>query len=1316
MTKISRYPGIRSFERAEQALFFGRSRELAALFDAVKVKPLTVLFAKSGIGKTSLLNAGLLPMLEQNGFFPVSVRLQDTGISPVETLKKVLQPYLNSAKLERFGRAPYSLWEYVRACEFSTPTLSSEPSPAPNLVLVFDQFEELFSHDRPQRDELTTALADLLNERLPDLIRQRLREHPREQRTDELLDWYEPMKIKVVFAIRADRLSDLDELKRHIPTVLHDRFHLRPLSYENARAAIEQPAALSGTAFSSPSFSYAPAAIQEILESLDNEQGEIESFQLQLLCRYLENIVSRPGQVITSADFGGAEGINSILNDYYERALAELDPEEQITARRFIEEGLIVSGRRTGVPEGTEQTRFGIGPDLLAKLLNSRLLRAETIHLGKIYELSHDTLVEPVLRSYERRRQEEERQEVARQLAGERARLAELGQKRARARMLAIAGFALAGLAIVGGVLAWFNGQKAEKALAQAEIATLANKAWSVYREDHTMAFRLAQAALNIDTTNDEAQQTLRNIVNDPTTAFYKTVFAGHRFEVRALAFSPDGQTLASGSFDSDIRVWDLNGRTRYVIQGSKSGGLQGHAESVNAVAFSTDGAALYSGGGDGKIKGWAADTGDSLFSWAAHKEGIWDIHVSPDGQYLLSASADGTAKLWQISTGKCLHTFQGHNNVVKSARFSPDQQRILTGGLDGSVRLWSLDGRCLRTIQLTDVKVNAAQFSPDGQLILLGCSDHTAKLFDLEGHLLNSLSSHTAEVTKATFAPDGRYILTASNDHTARLWTSKGEEQLRLIGHTERLAAAVFSPDGHSVVTSGWDFTAKLWNIEFNLTNKAARHLDHVNKVQVSPDGSVVFTCSVDNTLKKWDIEGDLLADMRGHTARVNSLHRSPDGAMLLSASDDKTIRLWSSLDGKCLRTWAEFNRSVRQAVFHPDGRSFTALEGDGTVSVWPLEGKLLYRWKIDAPMTEQCLALSPDGQRVFVSGNDGLIHIRTLSGEPIDTLQNDGVLIWSMKVSPDGNRLLTAGQEYAVRSWDLKGHSFEKYFGHLEANYEVEWSADGSRFVSAGWDWTAKIWDQTGKNLLTLKHPDGVYGACFSPDGRLVITACRDRITRVWDASTGKMLNTIGSRLRVGPFLRSAEIAGLESIAFDWERYGISAELAAKIYRNDPAALCRQASQYATKGAAAMGNYEEGLRYLQEAENLFLSARRLSQADAIQLPFDSLIAEVYSVRSNLFLIHRQFNKALQTTRDGMRYQALDFLKIYEINCLLLDGQYETALQKARAIRDQPVTQISFYLDMTVGAAIESELAFYKEQYGIQCPDEERFVKDLKE
>ncbi len=471
----SRYPGIRAFEKSEQKVFYGRGVETKKLFSMIKAKSLVVLFSKSGLGKSSLINAGVEPLLEKDDYQTVKIRLQDTSEKPIEAVKQALQPFLNEAKLKTHTDGNYGLWEYLRACEFSKNGRSIAP------LLVFDQFEEYFEHDKTDQDELNLELADMVSERLPERIRENLRSIPFRERTAEELDWHSPMQVKVLLAIRSDRISLLDEMSTQIPSILQNRFHLKPLNLDNARAAIEEPARYDKEEFDTAPFSYDEKAMHTILDYLKNKNDEIESFQLQLLCHYIEKKVLNKAEnniIVKESDFGAVKGIKSILNNYYESEIGELEPDERPLARKFIEEGLIVAGRRVGVNEGVEAQNFGILPGLLAKLLKSRLIRAENTHLGRSYELSHDTLVAPILESFEIRRQEEERIENEKQQAEQEALLAIERKKRQSAVFFAVVGFILFFVALGLGFYAMQQANIAEVAKAKAvELQKQANAA-----------------------------------------------------------------------------------------------------------------------------------------------------------------------------------------------------------------------------------------------------------------------------------------------------------------------------------------------------------------------------------------------------------------------------------------------------------------------------------------------------------------------------------------------------------------------------------------------------------------------------------------------------------------------------------------------------------------------------------------------------------------------------------------------------------------------------------------------------------------------
>ncbi|MBK8194560.1 MAG: ATP-binding protein [Lewinellaceae bacterium] len=236
--KIYRYPGVRPFEAGDSALFFGRDRDIADLYEMVRAERLVVLFGKSGYGKSSLLNAGVLPRLAGE-MTPVEVRLGEyiagQSFPPAETVqrKTPLQQRLQP-EAAFLGRLPPTLWTHFKQLD------SAEKG---SYLLVFDQFEEFFSYPPEQQRAFRDQLADLLNGEPPEELREAARTLDREQR--RLLT--APMDIRVLFAIRSDRMHEMDRLKDRLPAILHKRYELKALSRDQAREAIVQPALLGSS-------------------------------------------------------------------------------------------------------------------------------------------------------------------------------------------------------------------------------------------------------------------------------------------------------------------------------------------------------------------------------------------------------------------------------------------------------------------------------------------------------------------------------------------------------------------------------------------------------------------------------------------------------------------------------------------------------------------------------------------------------------------------------------------------------------------------------------------------------------------------------------------------------------------------------------------------------------------------------------------------------------------------------------------------------------------------------------------------------------
>jgi formylglycine-generating enzyme required for sulfatase activity len=408
-----RYPGAPPFSGDElsRKLFHGRSREARELGDLVLGQRLVVVYARSGMGKSSLLSAGLPEQLWAENVLPVSVRLNDAARGPVATLYESVEQAVKERGVEHVGGATVSLWHYFKTAEFWRGDALLTP------LLVLDQFEELFTIQSPEaREAFIAQLAGLIRGVRPAVDG---------DAADTALS-HAPPSVKVLISLREDYLGHLEELSPAIPEILDNRFRLGPLLEPEARQAIVEPARLDDPRLASKPFEYAPQALDGIWKFLSHRQpGQavvsqpyVEPFQLQLVCQRAEEIAlaaqrrnprghARPATITWDA-LGGEAGLRATLASFYERQIASLArPRVRRAARRLCEYGLIsASGRRLSLEEGEIQRAYRLDQAALVLLVEGRLLRADTRVASVYYELSHDTLVPPIL---EARRHRESR-------------------------------------------------------------------------------------------------------------------------------------------------------------------------------------------------------------------------------------------------------------------------------------------------------------------------------------------------------------------------------------------------------------------------------------------------------------------------------------------------------------------------------------------------------------------------------------------------------------------------------------------------------------------------------------------------------------------------------------------------------------------------------------------------------------------------------------------------------------------------------------------------------------------------------------------
>lgn len=470
--KKYRYPGIRSFETEDSDIFFGREDDRKKLAALVETEKTVLLYSRSGLGKSSLVKAALIPELEANGYRCYYVRLglhQPESFSPVQNVLKrtILAQETKPANtfLNKFINRRHSLW-----FTFKEIQVSQKGSAAP-AVLVFDQFEEISSYPVQQFLEFKKQLAELIFTGVPRQYQDALKDDLllEEPLADEELEQlYQPLRVKAIFVIRSDQMSTVNKCADFFPNILKHYYELKSLSKNQALMAIQEPAQKKGT-FITNSFFYRQEALEKILGALSSSRSnEIDSAQLQILLQYIEQdiVEKKQDSDVTPEDLGD---LNKVYENYYNNSLKKLKSNRQ-EAQVLLEDKLIIDGRRISYDKALCLQL--VSDEILNILIETRLIRQEPNTTGGYsYEISHDSLVAPILEAREKRIRKETEAERERLRAEEEAKqkeayeavLREQRRKQKVQRLILYVISAAAVIAIISGVFAIQQNIKAKE-------------------------------------------------------------------------------------------------------------------------------------------------------------------------------------------------------------------------------------------------------------------------------------------------------------------------------------------------------------------------------------------------------------------------------------------------------------------------------------------------------------------------------------------------------------------------------------------------------------------------------------------------------------------------------------------------------------------------------------------------------------------------------------------------------------------------------------------------------------------------------------
>ncbi|UUM22299.1 NACHT domain-containing protein [Mycoavidus sp. SF9855] len=509
--------------------------------------------------------------------------------------------------------------------------------------------------------------------------------------------------------------------------------------------------------------------------------------------------------------------------------------------------------------------------------------------------------------------------------------------------------------------------------------------------------------------------------------------YAGHEDWVSSVAFSSDGQWLASGSDDQTVKLWFVSSNR------SLAHTYIGHEYGVNSVAFSSDGQWLASGSGDWTVKLWLVSGDRSLaHTYVGHEDGVSSVLFSSDGQWLASGSWDKTVKLWLVSGNQSLaHTYTGHGSSVGSVAFSSDGQWLASGSNDRVVKLWLVSGdRSLaHTYAGHEDWVSSVAFSSDSQWLASGSSDNTVKLWSVFGNrsLAHTYAGHEDWVRSVAFSSNGQWLASGSDDQTVKLWLVSGDRSFAhvYIGHGQCVSSIAFSSDGQWLASGSVDNTVKLWLVsgDRSLVHTYTEHEQYVSSVAFSSNTQWLASGSKDKTVKLYPVFGNrsLAHTYTGHEGGVNGVAFSNDGQWLASGSDDQTVKLWLvSGDRSLAHTYIGHEEYVNSVAFSSDSQWLASGSSDNTVKLWSVLGnRSLAHTYIGHEYRVNSVAFSSDGQWLASGSSDNTVRlwsVRTHDCQAVlKSFVGDVLAVAWQSTQGDAALLSTGGADKAVRLWRI-------------------------------------------------------------------------------------------------------------------------------------------------------------------------------------------------------------------------------------------------------------------------------------------------------
>lgn len=1091
----SPFRGLLAFTERHADFFFGRDAEVEAFLEALRETSVLPVVGLSGAGKSSFVQAGVIPRLrEQSPYLVISIR---PGSDPFLTLAQrlsgnesqtVVHSLLTSSQQGQLGSLDEDGGQDL--AHDRVQALAERLRAAPSLLAL--ELLELAE----QRKRKVLLFVDQLEE-IVTLVSQ---ESVQRAFLEALCSAADDVKgpVRVIFTVRDDFLSRLAG-GASLRAALSRVTVLRSPGPEVLREILTKPLAQTGYRFESP------ALVEEMVAAVQGESAALPLVQFAL--GMLWESRDKEQRILTRTAYQRIGGVVGALAAHADAVLAGLSDSELGLAREILLRLVTADGTRRVVL--AKQALEGLSSEaagLLARLTDSRLVtirRSQNDGEAKL-ELAHESLIN----SWDRLKRwvDGARDEIV--MLADLDQAIERWHKHGRRADELLSGQALSDaqrfagrhaarvtervreFLEASGKLSEEIGERAARQHAETQ-AQAGGAAWS--RGDVLEARAFMRASLEThDSTIGRALWW--QIGKNPLV--WRARFSS---VISRAVYHSDGKHVVVACGDQFVYLVNRATTARRALKGQNA--------YPTSLAVSAAGM-IACGSFSARVVLWNP-AHEATFLHGA-KGFVYGLAFHPHQALLAGCDSDGNLLVWRFDDPQPVRSVRLSVSLVAAA-VSPDGSAIAVGGSDGKVRLfdWS-------TLQETRVfsgheepiGVGGLAFAGDGRWLASGSEDKTVRVWSMhDGACLHVLRGHSRHILGLSAAATGSLLASSSADGV-RVWDADGGTELRVLdGHSDVVRAVAMAPDGHSVLSGSMDQTAGYWDLDTAATVAASMNHDQfVSGVVFSPDAQRLFTCGGDHNILDWDVvRGIGERKLRGHTAFIESMIENKSGAELVSGAWDGTVRVWNIARGSERRVLGggELPRCFVVAYL-PGERRIVAGYDSGAVRVWNLDDGAEERVLQAHGKQIRCLTVSPTGRLYTSSWEEPDIKEWDIaSGTLLRVLISDPSPPTALAITPDGARLVSGHRDGAVRLWQLADGSHTLLGRHAEmVSAKCEIDRGGSMLVTVSGDQTARLWNLDDGTSTTLSgHVNDVNAGAFSRDGRLVATVGDDATVRIWN-----------------------------------------------------------------------------------------------------------------------------------------------------------------------------------------------------------------------